>query len=87
MLIIEDNLGAVQIFALLLRDMGHTVEYALNGEAGLEAVAQFRPQIVLVDIDLPGIDGFEVCRRIKRDPELQGIRVIAVTAMAQKKSA
>jgi CheY-like chemotaxis protein len=83
-LIIEDNLDSVGIFALLLRDMGHIVEYAINGYAGLEAARRFRPQIVLLDIGLPGIDGFEVCRRIKRDPELRHIRVIAVTASAQE---
>jgi CheY-like chemotaxis protein len=83
-LIIEDNLDSVRIFALLLRDMGHTVEYAINGYAGLEAARRFRPQIILLDLGLPGIDGFEVCSQIKRDPKLQHIRVIVVTALTQE---
>jgi len=82
-LIIEDNLDSVHPLACLLTDMGHSVEYAINGYAGLEVARRFRPACVLLDLGLPGWDGFEVCRQIKKDPELQGVRVIAVTAFSQ----
>ena len=82
-LIIEDNLDSVHALALLVADMGHIVEYAINGYVGLEVARRFSPDIVLLDIGLPGLSGYEVCGRIKKNPELQKIRVVAVTAFAQ----
>ena len=82
-LIIEDNLDSVHALALLVADMGHTVEYAINGYVGLEVARRFRPDIVLLDIGLPGLNGYEVCGRLKKDPELKKIRVVVVTAFAQ----
>src|SRR5712672_2722233 len=78
-LIVEDNLDSVHSLALLVADMGHTVEYAINGYVGLEVARRFRPDIVLLDIGLPGLNGYEVCGRIKKDPELREIRVVVVT--------
>jgi CheY-like chemotaxis protein len=82
-LIIEDNLDSVHALALLVADMGHTVEYAINGYVGLETARRFHPDILLLDIGLPGLNGYEVCGRIKKDPELRNIRIVAVTAFAQ----
>jgi CheY-like chemotaxis protein len=82
-LIIEDNLDSVHALALLVADMGHAVEYAINGYVGLEVARGFRPDILLLDIGLPGLSGYEVCTRIKRDPELRQIRVVVVTAFSQ----
>jgi CheY-like chemotaxis protein len=83
-LIIEDNLDSVHALTFLLADMGHDVEYAINGYAGIEMARRFRPDFVLLDIGLPGLDGFEVCSRIKKDADLQRTRVIAITAFAQE---
>ena len=83
-LVIEDNLDTVRSLALLLRDMGHEVEYAINGYAGLEVARRFAPDVIILDLGLPGMDGFDVCRRIKRDPELSSVRVIALTGYAQE---
>lgn len=82
-LIIEDNLDAVHSMALLLRDMGHEVEYALDGYAGIEAAWRFRPEFILLDLGLPGLDGFDVCRRLKRELGLAYCRVIAITGYAE----
>jgi CheY-like chemotaxis protein len=82
-LIVEDNLDSVHALAFLLADMGHNVEYAINGYVGLEVARRFRPDFVLLDLGLPGIDGFEVCSAIKKDPDLKHTRVIALTAFAQ----
>lgn len=79
-LVVEDNLDSVQALVLLLQDMGHQVVYAINGDGALEVAKHMRPDFVLLDLGLPGIDGFEVCRRIKADPALSAARVIAVTA-------
>ena len=82
-LIVEDNLDSVHALAYLLADIGHHVEYATDGEVGLEAARRFRPDFVLLDLGLPGMDGFEVCSRIKQDPDLRRTRVIALTAFSQ----
>jgi CheY-like chemotaxis protein len=82
-LVVEDHLDSVHTLAFLLRDMGHTVEYAINGYVAVEIARHFRPDFVLLDLGLPGIDGFEVCRQMKRVPELSSTRVIALTALSQ----
>jgi CheY-like chemotaxis protein len=82
-LVVEDNLDSVHSLALLLRDMGHNVEYAINGYAALDIARRLRPEIVFLDLGLPGMDGFEVCRRIKQEPGLDTVRVIAISGYAQ----
>jgi CheY-like chemotaxis protein len=82
-LIVEDNIDAVRSMAYLVRDMGHVVEYAINGYVGIDIARRFLPDIVLLDLGLPGMDGFEVCRKIKSHPGLEHTRVIAVTGYAQ----
>lgn len=79
-LVIEDNLDSVHALAYLLSDMGHAVEYAINGYVALDVARRFRPDVALLDLGLPGMDGFEVCRQIRRDPQLRFCRVVAVTA-------
>ena len=82
-LVVEDNLDSVHTLAYLLNDMGHSVEYAINGYVALDVARRFRPDFALLDLGLPGIDGFEVCRQIKRDPQLRFCRVVALTAFSQ----
>jgi signal transduction histidine kinase len=73
---------------LLLRDMleaqGHTVIEAADGSAALERVSESAPDVVLLDIDMPGMDGFEVCRRLKAAPATASIPVLLVTALTQR---
>jgi CheY-like chemotaxis protein len=83
-LVIEDNLDTVRSLALLLREMGHEVEYAINGYAGIEVARRFKPDVIILDLGLPGMDGFDVCRRLKKDPELSSSRVVALTGYAQE---
>jgi CheY-like chemotaxis protein len=83
-LIVEDNLDTVHSFALLLHDMGHKVEYAINGWVAIDVARRFRPQIVFLDLGLPGMDGFELCRRIRKEPGLESTRVIALTGYGQE---
>jgi CheY-like chemotaxis protein len=82
-LIVEDNIDAVRSMAYLVRDMGHTVEYAINGYVGIDIARHFLPDVVLLDLGLPGLDGFEVCRKIRSHPGLEHIRIIAITGYAQ----
>lgn len=83
-LVVEDDIDSARSLTWILRDMGHVVEYAINGYVAVDIAAQFCPEIVFLDLALPGMNGFEVCRRLKRQPGLEGTRVIAVTAYAQE---
>ena len=82
-LVVEDNLDSVHSMVMLLRSMGHVVDFAINGYAAVFLARQMRPEFVLLDLGLPGLDGFEVCRRIKADPVLSQARIVAVTGYAQ----
>jgi len=81
-LIVEDDIDSARSMFMLLEDMGHTVEYAINGYVAVDRVLRFRPDFVLLDLGLPDIDGFDVCRRIKAHAELKHVRVIVITGYA-----
>jgi CheY-like chemotaxis protein len=82
--VVEDDIDSARSLTWILRDMGHEVEYAINGYVAVDIATQFLPEFVFLDLALPGMNGFEVCRRLKRQPELERARVIAVTAYAQE---
>jgi DNA-binding response OmpR family regulator len=64
----------------LMKREGFEVNVATDGEAALEAVASFRPDLILLDIMLPKKDGFEVCQQIRANPEWHGVKVVMLTA-------
>jgi CheY-like chemotaxis protein len=69
-LVVDDNVDAAGTLALLLEMMGHTVSVAHSGEAALAAVDEFEPHIVVLDIGMPGMNGYEVARRLKKRTDL-----------------
>jgi CheY-like chemotaxis protein len=79
-LIVEDNIDSARSLAILLHEMGHRPEYAINGYAGLAAVKTFKPHVVLLDLGLPGMSGFEFCAHLRRFEEGKAARVMVVTA-------
>lgn len=81
-LLVEDNLHNRRIFAGILRHYGYDVTEAVNGEEGLEMARQLVPDLVLMDLSLPVMDGWEATRRIKNEPALKAIPVVALTAHA-----
>ena len=81
-LVVEDHEENRRIMRDLLTHAGYEMLEAVTGEEGLTAAARERPDLILMDIQLPGIDGYEVTRRIKADPALRGIPIIAVTSYA-----
>jgi two-component system cell cycle response regulator DivK len=81
-LVIEDQEDNRQILRDLLTSADFEVIEAEDGEAGLAAAAEHRPDLVLMDIQLPGLDGYEATRRLKADVVLHAIPVIAVTSYA-----
>ena len=81
-LVVEDHRDNRQILRDLLTSADFEVIEAEDGEAGLAAAAAHRPDLILMDIQLPGLDGYEATRRIKADAALHAIPVIAVTSYA-----
>src|ERR1700727_3416191 len=80
-LIADDELGARTALATLLRHEGFEVRDVSDGPAALVACATFRPDLILLDIVMPGMDGFEVCRRIKATPETRLTPVVLITGL------
>jgi DNA-binding response OmpR family regulator len=82
-LVVEDDIDSARSLTWILRDMGHDVEYAINGYVAVDIAHQMRPEFVFLDLALPGMNGFEVCKRLRRMAGLEGTRVIAISAYAQ----
>jgi CheY-like chemotaxis protein len=78
-LVVEDNPDTVHSFAKFLGQLGHKVEFAINGYAAPDVARSFRPEIVFLDLGLPGLDGHEVARRLREELG-ERMRIIAVTA-------
>lgn len=83
-LIVEDNLSNMRLVALLLEKAGHRVLQALTAAAGVDLARRAGPDLILMDVQLPGMDGLAATRLLKSDPATRGIKVIALTAFAMK---
>lgn len=83
-LIIEDNPSNMALFEFLLRRAGHDVLQAVDAEAGLILAHRERPDLILMDIQLPGMDGLTATQLLKQDPATRDIKVVALTALAMK---
>lgn len=84
-LIIEDSQDAAETTSMILAREGHEVRIAGTGVQGLAEAHEFNPDVILCDIGLPGIDGYQVVRRLREDPALSGIYVIALTGYGREK--
>lgn len=82
--VVEDEANILEVIAYNLKREGYAVTTASNGEEGLVLIKRGQPDAVLLDIMLPGLDGIEVCRRLKADPQLRDIPVIMVTAKSEE---
>ncbi len=78
-LVVDDNVDAALMLSMLLEMQGHEVQTAADGPRALTAALAFKPQVVLLDIGLPGMDGYEVARRIRLEPSLAGVVLVALT--------
>ena len=83
-LIIDDNPVNLKLVAYLVKAQGHDVDTAIDADSALASLHARRPDVILMDLQLPGVDGLELTRRIKSDPATAGIAIIAVTAYAMK---
>ena len=83
MLVVDDNRDASETMSMLLGLWGHEVRSAADGPAALEAAASQPPDVVLLDISLPGMSGYEVAKRVRANPALQGAVLVAMTGHGQ----
>jgi two-component system cell cycle response regulator DivK len=83
-LVVEDNAANMKLTALLLRNVGHTVLSATDAESGITMARAERPDLIVMDIQLPGMDGLAATALLKRDSATARIPIIALTAMAMK---
>jgi two-component system cell cycle response regulator DivK len=83
-LVAEDNPSNRELFRELLESWGYEVVEAVDGEAALKAASEGSPDAVLLDIQMPLLDGYEVLRRLRQDPKLAHLRVMALTAFAMR---
>jgi len=84
-LVVDDNIDAASMLDMLLRSLGHETRVAHDGMAALRVAEEFRPDIVLLDIGMPGIDGYEVARRLRAlSSRTQPMRIVAVTGWGQE---
>ena len=85
-LIIDDEFITREILKSILSDEDYNLSFAENGEIGLQKAAKFDPDLILLDIVMPGIDGFEVCRQIRIDPYLSEVPIVFISSMNDKDS-
>ena len=83
-LIVDDGARTREMYSMLLRKRGHEVETAPDGESGIEMVKRFRPDVILLDVGMPRLNGFDTCARIRALPGSQEIVTLAVTGWAQE---
>ena len=84
LLVVDDNKDAAESMSMLLEVWGHDVAFAYDGPSALETAQQWRPQAVLLDIGLPGMDGYEVAARLRELPQAKGAVLIAITGYGQE---
>jgi CheY-like chemotaxis protein len=83
-LIVDDNPTNLKLVAYLMSANGYEVSTAQDADAALAAIARNTPRLILMDLQLPGVDGLELTRKLKSDPTTKGIIIVAVTAYAMK---
>jgi CheY-like chemotaxis protein len=83
-LIVDDNATNLKLARVLLEGEGYPVHGAADAEEAIEVLKTLKPSLILMDIQLPGIDGLELTRRLKANPETREIVVLALTAYAMK---
>ncbi|HEV7555163.1 MAG TPA: response regulator [Kofleriaceae bacterium] len=83
-LIVDDNPTNLKLVAFLMKSHGFDVATADDASSAIAAIAARRPRVILMDVQLPGVDGLELTRKLKADPQTRDIVIVAVTAYAMK---
>jgi CheY-like chemotaxis protein len=82
-LIADDNIQGLELLEAYLADSDYLLEKAVDGEETLQKVKRWRPDLILLDVMMPKISGFEVCKRLRADPQTRDIAILMITALDQ----
>jgi DNA-binding response OmpR family regulator len=85
-LIVDDSRLVTDIVKMRLEMYGYEVQVAHNGEDGLSRVKDVMPDLIVLDVQMPGIDGYEVCRRLREQPALEDLPIIMLTSMDDRRA-
>jgi two-component system cell cycle response regulator DivK len=83
-LVVDDNIDNLDLTQILLVGEGFEVRVALDAEQALKTLQSYRPNLILMDIQLPGMDGLELTRRLRLDPALRDVIIVALSAYAMR---
>lgn len=78
-LLVDDEPGIISVLEILFIESGYQIKSASNGLGALKEVQEYKPDLIILDVELPDFDGFEVCRRLKKDPETENIPILMLT--------
>lgn len=78
-LVVDDDLDTVEAMALLLKSCEHEVAFAITGSAAIDAARRFRPEVAVIDVHLPDLDGDTVARKLRSEPGMKDFRIIAIS--------
>ncbi|MEO8589487.1 MAG: PAS domain-containing protein [Flavobacteriales bacterium] len=84
-LIVDDNVDAAFTLSVMLKNKGHQVHATYGGQEALDIAGTFRPEFIFMDIGMPGLDGYEACKRLRAMPALRDTRIVALTGWGQEK--
>lgn len=82
-LVVDDNADLVEMLAATVKNAGHDVRKALDGRSAVSAALSYRPHVVLLDLGLPVMSGFDVARELRRHSEMAGVPLVALTGWGQ----
>ena len=83
-LVVEDDLDSVHSMAMLIKMMGHEVQFAINGMAAIDIARTFRPDIIILDIGLPDFKGDHIARQLRFEPGLESTQLIAISGLPEE---
>ena len=83
-LIVDDEVNIVISIEFLMKQAGYNVEIAHDGEEALEKTESFKPDLILLDVMMPKINGFEVCRRVRGNPDWKDMKIVMLTAKGRE---
>jgi CheY-like chemotaxis protein len=82
-LVVDDNMDAADMLVMMLQLFGHEVRAAYTGQTALETAVEYQPDVVLLDIGLPDMNGYEVARHLRQQPQTKDVKLIAMTGYGQ----
>lgn len=84
-LLVDDEMSVLMLVKKILEDSGYTVDAAVSGEQALRKLREIKPNLIILDMMMPGLSGLDVCKRIRQTPEWQSLHVMFLTVMRRTK--